>query len=77
MAAMITTPRLMAVGGGALAELPSMLAQLRLAKPLIVTVMPAAAKARAMPSPMPLVEPVTIADLLRAAESRNQPFQRR
>ena len=37
MAAMITTPRLMAVGGGALAELPSMLAQLRLAKPLIVT----------------------------------------
>jgi alcohol dehydrogenase class IV len=37
MAAMITTPRLMAVGGGALAELPSMLAQLGLAKPLIVT----------------------------------------
>ena len=37
MAAMITTPRLMAVGGGALAELPSMLAQLGLARPLIVT----------------------------------------
>jgi alcohol dehydrogenase class IV len=37
MAAMITTPRLMAVGGGALAELPSVLAQLGLAKPLIVT----------------------------------------
>jgi alcohol dehydrogenase class IV len=37
MAAMITTPRLMTVGGGALAELPSVLAQLGLAKPLIVT----------------------------------------
>ena len=37
MAAMITTPRLMAVGGGALAELPSVLAQLGLARPLIVT----------------------------------------
>ncbi len=37
MAAMITTPRLMAVGGGALAELPSMLGQLGLGKPLIVT----------------------------------------
>jgi alcohol dehydrogenase class IV len=37
MAAMITTPRLMAVGGGALADLPSILAQLGLARPLIVT----------------------------------------
>src|SRR5215831_20227719 len=37
MVAMITTPRLMAVGGGALAELPSILERLRLAKPLIVT----------------------------------------
>jgi len=37
MAAMITTPRLMAVGGGALAELPSILAQFGLTKPLIVT----------------------------------------
>ena len=37
MAAMITTPRLMAVGGGALAELPSMLTQFGLARPLIVT----------------------------------------
>jgi len=37
MVAMITTPRLMAVGGGALAELPSMLGRLGLAKPLIVT----------------------------------------
>jgi alcohol dehydrogenase class IV len=37
MAAMITTPRLMAVGGGALAELPGMLGRLGLAKPLIVT----------------------------------------
>jgi alcohol dehydrogenase class IV len=37
VAAIITTPRLMAVGGGALAELPNMLARLGLAKPLIVT----------------------------------------
>jgi alcohol dehydrogenase class IV len=37
MAAMITTPRLMAIGGGALAELPSALARLGLRKPLIVT----------------------------------------
>jgi alcohol dehydrogenase class IV len=37
MAAIITTPRLMAVGGGALAELPSMLARLGLTTPLIVT----------------------------------------
>src|SRR5947208_1996515 len=37
MVAMITTPRLMAVGGGALAELPSMLGRLGLAHPLIVT----------------------------------------
>ena len=37
MAAIITTPRLMAVGGGALAELPSMLARLGLTRPLIVT----------------------------------------
>jgi alcohol dehydrogenase class IV len=37
MAAMITTPRLMAIGGGALAELPSTLARLGLTKPLIVT----------------------------------------
>jgi alcohol dehydrogenase class IV len=37
MVAMITTPRLMAVGGGALAELPSILQRLGLARPLIVT----------------------------------------
>jgi alcohol dehydrogenase class IV len=37
MVSMITTPRLMAVGGGALAELPGMLERLGLAKPLIVT----------------------------------------
>src|SRR5215469_1496161 len=37
MVATITTPRLMAVGGGALAELPSTLGRLGLAKPLIVT----------------------------------------
>ena len=37
MVATITTPRLMAVGGGALAELPGMLARLGLGKPLIVT----------------------------------------
>jgi alcohol dehydrogenase class IV len=37
MAAMITTPRLMAIGGGALAELPSILVRLGLTKPLIVT----------------------------------------
>jgi alcohol dehydrogenase class IV len=37
MAALITTPRLMAIGGGALAELPGLLARLGLARPLIVT----------------------------------------
>src|SRR5262249_55237900 len=37
MAATITAPRLMAIGGGALAELPRILAQLGLARPLIVT----------------------------------------
>ena len=37
MVPIITTPRLMAVGGGALAELPSMLQRLGLANPLIVT----------------------------------------
>ena len=37
MVAMITTPRLMAVGGGSLAELPAMLQRLGLMKPLIVT----------------------------------------
>jgi alcohol dehydrogenase class IV len=37
MAALITTPRLMAIGGGALAELPDLLARLGLARPLIVT----------------------------------------
>ena len=37
MVPIITTPRLMAVGGGALAELPAMLARFGLDKPLIVT----------------------------------------
>ena len=37
MAALITAPRLMAIGGGALAELPALLARLGLARPLIVT----------------------------------------
>ena len=37
MVATVTTPRLMAVGGGALAELPGMLQRLGLASPLIVT----------------------------------------
>ena len=37
MVPIITTPRLIAVGGGALAELPTMLGRLGLAKPLIVT----------------------------------------
>src|SRR5579862_2454451 len=37
MAATITTPRLMAVGGGALAELPALMARLGLKHPLIVT----------------------------------------
>jgi alcohol dehydrogenase class IV len=37
MAAMITMPRLMAVGGGALAELPGILGRLGFTKPLIVT----------------------------------------
>jgi alcohol dehydrogenase class IV len=37
MAAMITTPRLMAVGGGALAELPAIMGRLGLGRPLIVT----------------------------------------
>ncbi|HEV8678771.1 MAG TPA: iron-containing alcohol dehydrogenase [Stellaceae bacterium] len=37
MAATITTPRLMVVGGGALAELPSLLSRLGLGRPLVVT----------------------------------------
>jgi alcohol dehydrogenase class IV len=37
MVPIITTPRLIAVGGGALAELPAMLGRLGLAKPLVVT----------------------------------------
>jgi alcohol dehydrogenase class IV len=37
MVAIVTTPRLMAIGGGALAELPGMLRRLGLANPLIVT----------------------------------------
>src|SRR6202521_2768370 len=37
MAALITTPRLMAVGGGALAELPALMGRLGLKHPLIVT----------------------------------------
>jgi alcohol dehydrogenase class IV len=37
MAALITAPRLMAIGGGALAELPGLLARLGLSRPLIVT----------------------------------------
>jgi alcohol dehydrogenase class IV len=37
MVPVITTPRLMAVGGGALAELPGILGRLRLTTPLIVT----------------------------------------
>lgn len=37
MAALITAPRLLAIGGGALAELPSLLARLGLARPLVVT----------------------------------------
>src|SRR6267143_402822 len=37
MIPIITTPRLMAVGGGAVAELPGMLRRLGLANPLIVT----------------------------------------
>jgi len=37
MAALITTPRLMAVGGGALADLPGLMARLGLSRPLIVT----------------------------------------
>jgi alcohol dehydrogenase class IV len=37
MAATITAPRLMAIGGGALAELPGLLGRLGLGRPLIVT----------------------------------------
>jgi len=37
MIPIITTPRLMAVGGGAVAELPGMLRRFGLANPLIVT----------------------------------------
>jgi len=37
MVAIVTMPRLMAVGGGALAELPAMLHRLGLANPMIVT----------------------------------------
>src|SRR5258708_10520018 len=37
MAELLPAPRLMAIGGGALAELPVLLARLGLARPLIVT----------------------------------------
>src|SRR4051794_32094308 len=37
MAALITAPRLMAVGGGALTDLPGLMGRLGLARPLIVT----------------------------------------
>jgi alcohol dehydrogenase class IV len=37
MAAIITTPRLLAIGGGSLAELPGLMARLGLCRPLIVT----------------------------------------
>jgi alcohol dehydrogenase class IV len=37
MAALITAPRLLSIGGGALGELPAMLARLGLLRPLIVT----------------------------------------
>jgi alcohol dehydrogenase class IV len=37
MAALITTPRLMQIGGGALAELPALMARLGLKRPLVVT----------------------------------------
>jgi alcohol dehydrogenase class IV len=37
MAALITAPRLMSIGGGALSELPALLARLGLARPLVVT----------------------------------------
>ena len=37
MAALITTPRLMMIGGGALAELPGLRSRLGLSRPLIVT----------------------------------------
>src|ERR1700723_3002535 len=38
MAALITTPRLLSVGGGALGELPALMARLGLKHPLIVPV---------------------------------------
>jgi alcohol dehydrogenase class IV len=37
MTALITAPRLMSIGGGALAELPGLLARLGLSRPLVVT----------------------------------------
>ena len=37
MAALITTPRLMQIGGGALAELPALMGRLGLKRPLVVT----------------------------------------
>jgi alcohol dehydrogenase class IV len=37
MTALITTPRLLSIGGGALAELPALLARLGLGRPLVVT----------------------------------------
>ena len=37
MVPIVTMPRLMAVGGGALAELPAMLRRLGLSRPLVVT----------------------------------------
>src|SRR5579859_4928190 len=36
-AATITTPRLLSIGGGALGELPALMARLRLGHPLIIT----------------------------------------
>ncbi|MGH7059313.1 MAG: iron-containing alcohol dehydrogenase, partial [Stellaceae bacterium] len=37
MAAIVTTPRLMAIGGGALGELPGVLQRFGLARPVVVT----------------------------------------
>jgi alcohol dehydrogenase class IV len=37
MTALITTPRLLSIGGGALADLPALLARLGLGRPLVVT----------------------------------------
>jgi alcohol dehydrogenase class IV len=59
MAALITTPRLLSVGGGALAELPAVMARLGLKHPLIVTD-PFIAKSRILDKATDLLDGATM-----------------